>query len=55
MKRHEELILTLLLCLLAACSNTPKNPQLTDKQPVIYPDNTGRHRTAQFQYGRHPF
>ena len=41
MKRQEELILTLLLCLLTACSNTPKNPQLTDKLPVIYPDYVG--------------
>ena len=41
MRRHEELILTLLLCLLAACSNAPENPQHIDKLPVIYPDYVG--------------
>jgi hypothetical protein len=41
MRRYELSIFALLLCLLAACSDAPENPQSTDQMPVIYPDYVG--------------
>jgi hypothetical protein len=41
MRRYKLSIFALLLCLLAACSDAPENPQSTDQMPVIYPDYVG--------------
>lgn len=41
MRRYKLSIFALLLCLLAACTDVPENPQSTDQMPVIYPDYVG--------------
>lgn len=41
MRRHYPLFITWWLCLLAACSHAPVNPQQADRQPAIYPDYVG--------------
>ena len=41
MRRYKLSIFALLLCLLAACSDAPENPQPSDQMPVIYPDYVG--------------